>query len=131
MLLDLAPRKKLGSLRPTIAWSIGRLAAREPAYGPLNTVLPPTIASDWLEQLLGLESADAMLQFALVNLARRTGDRYRDLPDATRGAVVSWLTDRRAGEHAIKLVREGGELESAEQDRVFGEGLPKGLKLRG
>lgn len=130
MLLDLTPKKKLDSLRPTIAWSIGRLAAREPAYGPLNTVLPPDIASEWIERLLSTDSTDAMLQFALVNLTRRTGDRYRDLPQASRDAVINWLTDRQASQHAIKLVREGDELAADEQDRVFGEALPQGLRLR-
>jgi hypothetical protein len=71
-----------------------------------------------------------MASFAVVNLARRTGDRYRDLPDDQRHAVVSWLTDRRASEHAIKLVREGDELAADEQDKIFGEALPKGLRLR-
>ena len=130
MLLDLLPRKKLESIRPAALWAIGRLGAREPAYGPLNTVVPPEQAGNWAGQLLASDSFDAMTPFALVNLARRTGDRYRDLPDAMRNAVAIWLADRRAGEHAIKLVREGGELAADEQDRVFGEALPKGLRLR-
>jgi hypothetical protein len=129
-LLDLLPRKKLDSVRPTIAWSIGRLGARQPAYGPLNAVVPPDEASDWVSRLLKSDAPDAMASFAVVNLARRTGDRYRDLPDDQRHAVVSWLTDRRASEHAIKLVREGDELAADEQDKIFGEALPKGLRLR-
>jgi hypothetical protein len=130
MLVDLLPKKKLEAIRPAVAWAIGRLGAREPAYGPLNTVVPPAEAATWIEAVLATASADAMQQFALVNLARRTGDRYRDLPDTTREAVTTWLTDRQSGEHAIKLVREGGELAGDEQDRVFGESLPKGLRLR-
>ena len=35
-----------------------------------------------------------------------------------------------AGEHPFKLVREGGELDLEEQSRVFGEALPKGLRVR-
>jgi hypothetical protein len=130
VLLELLPRKKLESIRPAALWAIGRLGAREPAYGPLNTVVPPEQAGDWAGQLLAGDSADAMTPFALVNLARRTGDRYRDLPDAMRSTVADWLADHRAGEHAIKLVLEGGELAADEQDRVFGEALPKGLRLR-
>jgi hypothetical protein len=130
MLIDLVAKKKLDSIRPAIAWAIGRVGAREPAYGPLNTVVPPTESASWVAAVVAAPSPDAMQQFALVNLARRTGDRYRDLSDTTREAVVTWLTDRQAGEHAIKLVRDGGELADDEQDRVFGESLPKGLRLR-
>jgi hypothetical protein len=130
MLVELLPKKKLDAIRPAIAWSLGRLGAREPAYGPLNTVVPPEEAGEWTERLLEFEPVDGMTQFALVNLARRTGDRYRDLPDTLRNSVAAWLSDHRAGEHAIKLVREGGELAADEQDRVFGEALPKGLRLR-
>jgi hypothetical protein len=130
MLLELLPRKKMESIRPAALWAVGRLGAREPAYGPLNTVVPPEEAGSWAGQLLASDSLDAMTPFALVNLARRTGDRYRDLPELLRDAVVAWLVDHRAGEHAIKLVREGGELAADEQDRVFGEALPKGLRLR-
>jgi hypothetical protein len=130
MLLELLPKKKLEPIRQAIAWSIGRLAAREPAYGPLNTVVLPAEAAPWVERLLERETRDGMTQFALVNLARRTGDRYRDLPEPLRERVVNWLESQRAGEHAIKLVREGGDLAADEQDRVFGEALPKGLRVR-
>jgi hypothetical protein len=131
MLVELAPKKKLEPIRSALAWAIGRLGAREPAYGPLNTVVPSDEAGRWAESLLALAPADAMLQFALVNLARRTGDRHRDLDGPVRDRVLDWLGKQGAGEHAIKLVRAGGELVADEQDRVFGEALPKGLKLRG
>jgi hypothetical protein len=129
MFLQLLPKKKLETLRPAMAWAIGRLGAREPAYGPLNTVVPLEEASQWAMALLALSSPDAMLQFALVNLARRTGDRYRDLDEPLRERVLRWLDQQDAGEHARKLVREGDELAAEEQDRVFGESLPKGLRL--
>jgi hypothetical protein len=130
MLVELLPKKKLDAIRPAIAWAIGRLGAREPAYGPLNTVIPPDEVADWTSAVIAAPAADAMQQFALVNLARHTGDRYRDLPETTRAAVVTWLSDHRASEHAIKLVREGDELAADEQDRVFGESLPRGLRVR-
>ncbi|MCC6493873.1 MAG: Hsp70 family protein [Pirellulales bacterium] len=130
LLLDLSPKKKLSAIRPAIVWAVARLGARQPAYGPLNTVIPPAEASDWLDRLQDDSQGDAITQFAVVNLARRTGDRFRDTGDAARGRVLQWLDDHRAGEHARKLVAEGGELAREEQDRVFGEQLPKGLRLR-
>ncbi len=117
-------------IRLAIIWAIGRLGAREPAYGPLNTVVPPAESAKWIEAIIAAPAADEMQKFSIVNLARRSGDRYRDLPDTARSAVIAWLTDHHASEHAINLVREGGELAVDEQDRVFGESLPKGLRLR-
>ncbi|HZN36048.1 MAG TPA: Hsp70 family protein [Pirellulaceae bacterium] len=130
LLLDLLPKKKLEAIRPACLWSLGRLGAREPAYGPLNTVVPPETASEWIERLLEMELVDAMTQFALVNLARKTGDRFRDINDALRSLVLDWLGERSAGEHARQLVSEGGHLDVQEQGRVFGESLPKGLRVR-
>jgi hypothetical protein len=130
MLVELLPKKKLESIRPAVAWSIGRLGAREPAYGPLNTIVPPDEAAKWCAVVLEQVETDPMSQFALVNLARRTGDRYRDLPDRIRDHIAAWLEAQDAGEHAIVLVREGGTLAAEEQSRVFGESLPKGLRLR-
>ena len=130
LLLDLLPKKKLEQIRSAAFWSLGRLGAREPAYGPLNTVVPVATAAAWIERLLDLDSPDAMTQFALVNLARKTGDRFRDIDDSLRSRVLNWLAQRGAGEHARKLVAEGGQLDAEEQGRVFGESLPKGLRVR-
>jgi hypothetical protein len=130
MLAELATKKKLEPIRPAILWAIGRLGAREPAYGPLNTVVPPADAARWITSLLDSEMSDAMTQFAFVNLARRTGDRFRDIEEPLRERILTWLDERGAGEHAQSLVREGGALDVEEQSRVFGESLPKGLRLR-
>ena len=130
MLLDLLPKKKLEPIRPALAWALGRLGAREPSYGPLNLVVAAEQAGEWIEELLDLEPADAMIQFAIVNLSRRTGDRFRDLAEPLPARVVAWLRDRSAGEHAVKLVQQGGPLDRDEQSRVFGESLPKGLRIR-
>jgi hypothetical protein len=129
-LLELLPKRKLEAIRPAIGWALGRLGAREPAYGPLNTVTPASAASEWIEKLLALEWSDAMTQFAVVNLARKTDDRFRDIDEPLRGRVLEWLSQHGAGEHARSLVAEGGQLDADEQGRVFGESLPKGLRVR-
>jgi hypothetical protein len=130
VLVELLPKKKLEPIRPAMAWALGRLGAREPAYGPLNAVIPLEKAVEWIEKLVAQESSDGMTQFALVNLARRTGDRFRDIDQPLRERVLAWLAERGAGEHAQALVREGGSLDAEEQSRVFGESLPKGLRVR-
>jgi hypothetical protein len=130
MLLDLVARKKLEGVRPALIWAVARLGAREPAYGPLNTVIPAAEAGDWIEKLIQRSRGDAITQFAMVNLARRTQDRFRDIDEPLLLRVLEWLEHYRASEHARRLVLEGGELDRDEQDRVFGESLPKGLRLR-
>jgi len=49
--------------------------------------------------------------------------------DATRGRIVEWLRAHQAPEHFITLVRDGGQLEVQEQRSVFGESLPRGLRI--
>lgn len=129
LLVELLPKKKLEQLRPALAWTIGRLGARMPVYGPLNTVLPASGVGPWLDALTQLPSPDAQVQFAIVQLARMTGDRFRDLPPEARTKVLAWLEAIQAGEHARMLVRETGALTAEEQTRVFGESLPKGLRI--
>jgi hypothetical protein len=70
-----------------------------------------------------------MEHFALMELARKTGDRYRDLPEKLRGRVLEWLVANRAQEHFLELVRSGGQLDREAQGIVFGEALPKGLRI--
>jgi hypothetical protein len=130
MLVELVSKKKLAQVRPAIAWAIGRIGAREPAYGPLNTVVPATEAAAWIESLVASAVEEAMAQFAVVNLARRTDDRFRDIDEVARQRVLEWLRERGAGAHARLLVEEGGKLAEDEQADVFGEVLPKGLRVR-
>jgi molecular chaperone DnaK (HSP70) len=132
MLLDLLPRKRFESPREAMVWTLGRLGQRVPVYGPLNTVVPSVRVASWLSKLIGLDrpTTSTIDQFAVVQLARRTDDRYRDLSNELRQLAVDWLTDNDASEHAIQLVRDGGDLDSEEQSRVFGEALPSGLRIQ-
>ncbi len=129
ILCDLLPKKKLEPLRPALQWTLGRLGARQPLYGPLNTVLDADVAATWLQELFKMEAYDAQTLFAVVQLARKTGDRYRDLGEKSRREVLSWLQQQNAAEHMLHLVRDGGQLDAEEQSRAFGESLPKGLRL--
>ena len=66
---------------------------------------------------------------ALMQLCRKTGDRYRDVSEEIRAEVLARLRSRSAPQHFVHLVAEGGELEAAEQGMIFGESLPRGLRL--
>jgi hypothetical protein len=65
-----------------------------------------------------------------MQLARRTGDRYRDISEATRSTVLKAMQHHHAPAHFITLVQAGGLLDSEEQNLIFGEALPRGLRIR-
>jgi hypothetical protein len=108
------------------AWCLGRLGARVP-FAPANhAVVPIDLALRWLEALMALPSTPEVA-FALAQVARRTGDRARDLPLAARERVQSWLaSDHPELAHTVAVIVAVDPLERA---RAFGEALPAGLIL--
>ncbi len=129
MLLDLLPKRKMEPVRGAVVWTIGRLGARVPLYGPLNALVPAKTAGEWLAALLPQRLELAEHPLAVMQLARRTDDRYRDLPEKLRREAADWLAASAAPRHFVELVRAGGTLDSDEQGLVFGESLPKGLRI--
>ncbi len=128
MLAELLKHGKLPNAQTAMVWALGRIAQRVPTYGPLNTVVDSNTAAEWLSVLMGLP-ADGGTHAAVMQIARRTDDRYRDVDEACRRQVLNWLSQQAAQPHLLTLVREAGELDADEQARVFGESLPKGLKI--
>jgi hypothetical protein len=129
MLLDLLPKRKMEPVRPAIVWAVGRIGARVPLYGPLNAVVPAETAAEWLARLMADAPHDAAAWLAVMQIARRTDDRYRDVREKLRSQVLAWLDRDAAPQHFSELVRDVGRLDDEEQDLVFGESLPKGLRI--
>ena len=129
ILLDVLPKRKMEPVRPAVLWTLGRVAARVPVYGPLNVVVPSETASEWIARVLDESPVDSLASWTMMQMTRRTGDRYRDVSEKLRSRVVEWLKGRDAPEHFIKLVEDVGELDVAEQSQAFGEALPKGLRI--
>ena len=129
MLLDLMPRRKMEAGPTGHRLGVSRIGARQPVYGPLNTVVPPETAEEWLKKLVKEELDDPMVHLAIMQMARRTDDRYRELSEKARAAAIGWLAAHDAPQHFIQLVRETGQLDTEEQSVIFGESLPKGLIL--
>src|SRR5690606_22560641 len=75
-------------LRPILAWCLGRVGARVPLYGPLNPIVPPEEARPWLDLLMASDLPVGTLVFPVAQIARKTDDRFRDLPEKVRGRVV-------------------------------------------
>ncbi len=129
LLLDLLPKTSMASVRPTLAWAIGRIGSRSPVYGPLNRVIPVERTERWLERFLKFDFADSMGLLAVLQLTRKTDDRYRDLSDGPRRLALNWLQSKNAPTHYLDLIRNGGQLSVEEQGLIFGESLPKGLRM--
>jgi hypothetical protein len=78
---------------------------------------------------LGLPAMEAMAH-ALVQLARHTGDRERDVPEKDRQQVAEWLGQLPQSDRLRELLTNAESTwEEQEQAWVFGEALPSGLTL--
>lgn len=130
MVVDLVGKKKMEPARPAMLWTLGRVGQRAPMYGPLNTVVSNQHVGRWVSAVLEMKTTESMSHFAVMQMSRKTGDRHRDLPADLRGQIADWLEDTGAKPHYRDLVLQGGTLAGEEQDEVFGERLPRGLKLR-
>jgi molecular chaperone DnaK (HSP70) len=128
-IVDLLPKRKLEKQRLTLLWTLGRLGQRVPLHGPLNMLVPATHAGRWLGDVLKLDQAEPVAHLAAMQLARRTDDRHRDLPPALCARAAEWLEGGAAAPHLVELVRTGGTLDYEEQNAVFGESLPSGLRV--
>ncbi len=112
-------------------WALGRLGARMPFYGPLDRVIDRDVAARLVEALLAARTwpRPAGYAFALAQIARRTGDRQRDVAEEVAERAAEAIETRGGTARAARLVREIVELEAEEQARVLDESLPAGLRL--
>ncbi len=108
---------------------IGRVGARQPTYGPLHTLVPQSQAEAWIEQLLPEPLPVSEKAFCLMLLARKTGDRYRDISEKCREQVLRWLQMENVSESTIRLVQAASELSEEQRAQVLGDTLPLGLRI--
>ncbi len=129
LLLDVLHRERFAALHSAAFWALGRVGARRLVSGPLNGVVAPEIVVRWLIRLMKVQHTEGLASFAVMQLARKTGDRYRDIDDSTRNSVEAWMERVSSPKRYRQLVREIGSLESEDQTLIFGESLPKGLRI--
>lgn len=127
--LDLFPREKTPAVAAASLFAVGRWGSRVPVYAGLNSLIDTESAEAISTRLMQLNTSDPQSLFALVQITRRTEDRYRDISDTLRKEVLSYLAAHSASPHYIELVQNGGQLEAEEQKLTFGESLPRGLRI--
>jgi molecular chaperone DnaK (HSP70) len=126
----LEPRK--GREDSVHLWALSRIGARVPLYGPLNAVVSPARVAEWLAPLCAWDWPEPdKVAFPLAQLGRRTGDRTRDLDDATRARLAAVVRAMPGGDRAAVLVEQVVELEAREERVALGDTLPAGLRLVG
>ncbi|MGH9752177.1 MAG: molecular chaperone DnaK, partial [Blastocatellia bacterium] len=112
-------------------WSLGRLGARIPLYGPLNCVIPAEVATLWMRSLLRLSELTPDVASAVVQLGARTNDPHRDVDADARWEAMVKLNEVGLTGALIESLREYVPPGRDDAVRIFGESLPEGLRLVG
>jgi molecular chaperone DnaK (HSP70) len=130
LLAELKPNK----CKPQHLWALSRMGARELLYGPVDRVIPPNRISNWIHCLIQTKWRDPdPVITALVQMARKTGDRTRDLDPSMADKVIRWISDntheKKLLEQHLKYLLEVVSMAKQEESLIFGEALPAGIVL--
>ena len=126
----LLPRVKPGKSQDRLLWTLSRLGARDLLYGSVDRVVPPAEAGRWITQILRHPwKKNDQVHFPVAEMARKTGDRTRDLEPGLADTVIKWLQHQKAPGGLVKMVREKTPRAAADRNQQFGEKLPLGLVL--
>jgi molecular chaperone DnaK (HSP70) len=116
---------------PQFFWALSRMGARELLYGPVDRVIPPEEASRWIDALLKREwKSPRPALSAAAQMARKTGDRIRDVDEKTARRVIDVLEGSGFAEAEIRPLVEVVPIQTQEINVIFGEALPSGIVLR-
>ncbi len=113
----------------SLLWAIGRTGARVPLYGPLNTVVDPDTAAEWVRAILDPEPVSSEAAATVVQLAARTGDPALDLDEDFCREVHGRLLTAGIRPDALVRLIEVQPPSKLDRARAFGEELPEGLRL--
>ena len=131
LLLSRIAGRKTGGIEHYI-WALGRLGSRVPLYGSAHQVVPAEDAARWFERLQSLDWSKGDLRRlagAFSQIARKTGDRSRDLDDKLLQALSVKMREAGASEEQLEQLREVRTMSESDQVQLFGDSLPSGLRL--
>jgi len=127
-------KKKLEVFYGPLLWMLGRLGSRTPVYATLQQVVSASRVQAWAEKLLKIEPVWVtknlgMFSLCMMQLTRRTDDRYRDVTSSLRDRAAAYLSQIGAPDLHVQLILDGGSLDQASADSIVGETLPLGFRL--
>jgi molecular chaperone DnaK (HSP70) len=124
------PDAKTAATYARLLAALARVGARQSLQSSAHEVATIEAAERWLELLLQLDwRRIEPAGFAAAHIARKTGDRSRDIGELLRQQVLHKLAASGAPASWTAMVREVVELDQASATRMFGDALPPGLKL--
>jgi molecular chaperone DnaK (HSP70) len=124
------PDAKTAATYARYLWAMARVGARQSLQSSAHEVATIEAAERWLEILMQLDwKRIEPAGFAAAHIARKTGDRSRDIAETLRQQVLHKLAASGAPANWAAMVREVVELDQASATRMFGDALPPGLKL--
>jgi molecular chaperone DnaK (HSP70) len=120
--------------KPQHFWSVSRFGARTLLYGPADRVIGPEEVSQWIDLLLTISGKkypenSRPLGLALAQMARKTGDRSRDIDDHVIQRILQWMNQDEYFVTHQRYLKEIIPMEKQEESAIFGESLPAGLVL--
>jgi molecular chaperone DnaK (HSP70) len=128
LLSEIHPKKS----KPQHFWSLARLGARELLYGPADRVIPPDEAAKWIKIILNKKWVDPKpVLNALSQMARKTGDRTRDLDENLIIQVIAFMERFPDSDPYSQILKQIVPIAKKEENTIFGESLPSGIILRG
>ncbi len=128
LLSQLTPKQK----RQQYFWTLARIGAREPLYGPVDRVIEATEAQHWIEHFLEQQWPPVKPAVnALAQIARKTGDRTRDLDVKVIDRLLAWIPQEPEMADPRRFLTEVVPIAHQEEQALFGESLPAGITLHG
>ncbi|HKK91274.1 MAG TPA: Hsp70 family protein [Desulfobacteraceae bacterium] len=127
----LFPRLKAAKTSRQLLWALSRIGARELLYGSVDRVVAPREAAGWIHKLLkeNWKEKEAAAG-AAAQMARKTGDRTRDLEPEVVEKLEAWMKEQCVSQRHLKVIKEKIARDAREKSSVFGESLPQGLVLK-
>jgi hypothetical protein len=109
---------------------MSRFGSREPLYGSVDRVVPPSEAGAWIEGIMAQTWTDpSFIATALVRMARKTGDRMRDIDESLIVKMIDFMEKNKIPSKTMEPLKTVVPLNRQEEMAEFGESLPGGIVL--
>lgn len=131
IILQFLGRPKMKAVHEPMIWALGRIGSRVPLNGNAQSTVSRETAERWVGQLMSMQLDEYQsLPLCLMQLSRRTDDRFIDLSASVRDEAADYVKQMGGFRQLVRLIREGGEVDTETREAMFGETLPMGLRVQ-